>query len=97
MHLLFCAHLIILWGLLNLDIIKSTPPMECLHCSFVCNLYLKQILILYIQTLHNDCSHIEDVHWRRRSRAEIGLASLKVLGLDFFFKTVLNDITIPAL
>ena len=86
MHLLFCAHLIILWGLLNLDIIKSTSPMECLHCSFVCNLYLKQILILYIQTLHNDCSHIEDVHRRRRSRAEFGLVSLIVLGLDFFQK-----------
>ena len=86
MHPLFCAHLIIFWGLLNLDIIKSTPPMECLDCSFVCNLYLKQILILYIQTLHNDCSHIEDVHLRRRSSAEFGLVSLIVLGLDFFQK-----------
>ena len=86
MHLLFCAHLIILWGLLNLEIIKSTPPMECLHRSFVCNLYLKQILILYIQTLHNDCSHIEDVHQQRRFRAEFGLVSLIVLGLEFFQK-----------
>ena len=25
------------------------------------SLYLQQFLLLYIQTLHNDCSHIEDV------------------------------------
>ena len=28
----------------------------------LCNLKLEQYSILYIQTLHNDCSHIEDVH-----------------------------------
>ena len=28
----------------------------------LCNLKLQQYSILYIQTLHNDCSHIEDVH-----------------------------------
>ena len=28
---------------------------------------------LYIQTLHYGCSHIEDVHQRRMSRAEFGL------------------------
>ena len=26
-------------------------------------------------TLHMDCSQIEDVHWRHRSRAEFGLVS----------------------
>ena len=41
--------------------------------KFACNLYLKQISFLYIQTLHNDCSHIEDVQRRGRSRAEFGL------------------------
>ena len=35
---IFCAHLIIFLGVLNLDIITSTPPLECLHCLFVCNL-----------------------------------------------------------
>ena len=60
-------------GLLNLDIITSTPPLECLHCLFVCNLQFKPISFLYIQTLHNDCSLTEDVHRRRRSRAEFGL------------------------
>ena len=59
-------------GLLNLDI-TSTPPLECLHCLFVCNLQFKPISFLYIQTLHNDCSPIEDVHRRRRCRAEFGL------------------------
>ena len=35
---IFSAHLIIFFGLLNLDIIMSTPPLECLHCLCVCNL-----------------------------------------------------------
>ena len=30
-HLLFCAHLIIILGVLKLDIIRSTPLLECLH------------------------------------------------------------------
>ena len=38
MYPIFCAHLIIFLGVLNLDIITSTPPLECLHCLFVCNL-----------------------------------------------------------
>ena len=59
--------------MLNLDVIKSMPPLECLNGLFVCNLLFKQISFLYIQTLHNDCSHFEDVHRRRRSRAEFGL------------------------
>ena len=37
MHPIICAHLIIFLGMLNLDVIKSTLPMECLHCLFVCN------------------------------------------------------------
>ena len=80
MHPIFCAHLIIFLGMLNLDVIKSTPPLECLHCLFVCNLLYKQISFLYIQTLHNDFSHIEDVDRRCRSRAEFGLI-ITVLGL----------------
>ena len=66
-------------GLLNLDIITSTSPLECLHCLFVCNLQFKPIPFLYIQTLHNDCSPIEDVHRRRRSRAEFGLVLLIII------------------
>ena len=31
-HPIFCAHLIIYLGVLNLDIIMSIPPSECLHC-----------------------------------------------------------------
>ena len=30
--------------------------------SGLCNLQLKQFSFLYSQTLHNGCSHIEDVH-----------------------------------
>ena len=45
--------------MLNLDIFsirhaKGVPSL--------CNLKLQQYSFLYIQTLHNDCSHIEDVH-----------------------------------
>ena len=31
-HPIFCAHLIIFVGVLNLNIITSTPPLECLNC-----------------------------------------------------------------
>ena len=31
-HPKFYAHLIIYFGVLNLDIIMSTPHLECLHC-----------------------------------------------------------------
>ena len=30
--------------------------------SSLCNLQLQIFLFLFIKTLHNDCSHIEDVH-----------------------------------
>ena len=73
---IFCAHLIICLGLLNFDIVTSSPPLECLNCLFVCDWQFKQTAFLCIQTLHNDCAHIEDVNQRRRSRAEFGLIFL---------------------
>ena len=33
-HPIFCAHLIIIFGVLNLYIFTSTPPLECLHGLF---------------------------------------------------------------
>ena len=60
---IFCAHLIIF------IIITSTPTLECLHCV-VC---VKSVIQTDFIPLHNDCSHIEDVHRRCRSRAESGL------------------------
>ena len=39
--------------------LKTFFPSEMLS---LCNLKLQQFSFLYIQTLHNDCSHIEDVH-----------------------------------
>ena len=61
MHLLF-VHISFFSDFLrvfNLDIFsiinaKGVPSL--------CNLKLQQYSILYIQTLNNDCSHIEDVH-----------------------------------
>ena len=74
-YILCTFDLILFLGLLNLDIVTSTPLLKCLHYLFVCNLQFKPISFLYIQTLHNDCSPIEDVHRRRRSRAEFGLVT----------------------
>ena len=55
-HISFFSHFL---PVLNLDIFsiinaKGVPSL--------CNLNLQQFSILYIHTLHNDCSHIEDVH-----------------------------------
>ena len=47
----------------------------------VCNLYLKQISFLYIRTLHNDCSHIEE---QVRSIAVFGLVLLSTKHVNWF-------------
>ena len=70
-HHIFYAHLLIYFGVLNLDNITSTPPLECLiELCAICN---SNRFHSFIRTLHNDCSHIENVHRRRMSRAEFGL------------------------
>ena len=59
----FCAHLInifsILMGVELRHIFHLKMHRGCLVCV-ICNLLT--VLFLYIQTLHNDCSHIEGVH-----------------------------------
>ena len=35
---------------------------KVLRVSVLCNLFLQQLSFLHIQTLHNDCLYIEDVH-----------------------------------
>ena len=55
-HPIFCAHLIILLQVLNLGIITSTPPLECLHCLFVCNSnifhsFIFKLCIMIVHTL----------------------------------------------
>ena len=49
---------------LNLDIIMSTTPLECLHCIIcvICNLnrFNSSILILSLMTVHNVKMCIED-------------------------------------
>ena len=61
MRLLFCAHFIFsnFLRVLNLDIFSI---IKAKGVPRLCNLKLQQYSILYIQTLHNDCSHIEDAH-----------------------------------
>ena len=70
-----------LW-VLNLDIFsiinaKGVPSL--------CNLKLQQCSILYIQTLYNDCSHIEDVHLLFCECFLIFLTFLTVVELRSFF------------
>ena len=52
MHLKFCAHLMICLGVLNLDIIRSTPPMECLPCISNSNRFDSFIFKLCIMIVH---------------------------------------------
>ena len=46
--------------------IPSVNPSVCPFASFgvpsLCNLLLQKFSFLFIQTLQNDCSYIEDVH-----------------------------------
>ena len=44
---------------MNLDIFYVK---NALMVSGLCNLLLQKLSFFYIQILHNDCSHIEDVH-----------------------------------
>ena len=67
---------------LNLDIFsiinaKGVPSL--------CNLKLQQYSILYIQTLHNDCSHIEDEHLLFCARFIILFTFLTGVELRLFF------------
>ena len=66
---------------------------DCLHIEHVYPVFCARLIIffgivelrhyyiytfLHIQTLHNDCLHIEDVHRRCRSRAEFDLVYLLI-------------------
>ena len=69
------------WRVLNLDIfsIRNAKGVPSL-----CNLKLQQYSILYIQTLHNDCSHVEDVHLLFCACFIILFTFWRVLNLDIF-------------
>ena len=61
MHILFCVHFIFsifkgveLRHFFSIINAKGVPSL--------CNLKLQLYSSLYIQTLHNECSHIENVH-----------------------------------
>ena len=56
LYFVACAHFIIFLGVLNLDIITSTPPLEYLHCLFVCNSnrfhsFIFKLCIMIVHTL----------------------------------------------
>ena len=54
----------------------------------LCNLKLQQYSFFYIQTLHNDCSHIEDVHLLFYARFMDIFSFLGGLELRHFFSLV---------
>ena len=68
--------------MLNLDIfsIRNAKGVPSL-----CNLKLEQYSILYIQNLHNDCSHIEDMHLLFYARFIIFFTFLTGVELRRFF------------
>ena len=66
---------------LNLDIFSI---INAKGMPSLCNLKLQQYSILYIQTLHNDCSHIEDVHLLFCARFIIFQTFLTGVELTFF-------------
>ena len=73
-HLLFfipyiCSHSIIYFGVFNFEIVIS--PTVNYIAKFGCNL----ISFLFIWTLHINCTHIDDLHSRRKSWAEFGLVN----------------------
>ena len=80
MHLLFCAHLIGIFTflrVLNLDIIFN---LKFVGVPGLCNLFS----FFYIQSLHNDCSYIKDVHPLFCTHFMIFFLIFGVLNLDIF-------------
>ena len=63
MHLLFCARFINVFSFLrDVELRDIFSISNAKGMPSLCKLYLQQYSFLYIQTLHNDCSYIEDVH-----------------------------------
>ena len=62
MHLLFCTRFIIFFTFLTGVELRHFSIRKAKGVPSLCNLKPEQYSILYIQNLHNDCSHIEDVH-----------------------------------
>ena len=77
----FCAHLMDIfsnfWGVFHIDIFPSEMPSKC-------NQELQEYSSFYIQTLHNSCSHIEDVHLLFYAHFTNIFFIFGVLNLDFF-------------
>ena len=68
--------------MLNLDIFSFSNAEGV---PSLCNLLLQNFLFFYIQTLPNDCSHIEDVHLLFCARFIIFFSFLRGVELRHFF------------
>ena len=83
MHLLFCAGFIVFFTFLRGVELRNFSIRNAKGVPSLCSLKLQQYSILNIQTLHNDCSHIENVHL------------LFCAGFIIFF-TVLTGVELPS-
>ena len=71
---------------LNLDIFPICPSIRnILGVPSLCNLLLQKFSFFFIQTLPNDCSHIEDVHLLFCAHFIIFFSFLRVVELRHFF------------
>ena len=61
-HLPFCAHFIFSFLFLMDVELRHFSIKNVQGVPSLCNLQLQQYSLLFIQTLLNGCSHIEDVH-----------------------------------
>ena len=46
-----------MFGIVEFDIVTSTPPLECLHCLFVCNLQFIVEFDIVTSTPPLECLH----------------------------------------
>ena len=89
-HLLFCAHLVnIISYFVGVELRHFFHP-KCVEVSGLFVQSVSQFSFLYIQTLHNECSHIEDVHLLFCAHLINIFTFLRVLNQDIFFPSEMH-------
>ena len=62
MHLSFCAHLINIFSFLTGVELRHFFHLKCIGGVWFVLPVTPTVFVFYIQALHNECSHIEDVY-----------------------------------
>ena len=94
-HLLFCAHFIIFFSFLRGVELRHLAVRNILGVPSLYNLYFQKFLFLFIQTLPNNCSHIEDVHLLFCACFIFFFSFLR--GVELRHLTVCNTLGVPSL